>query len=145
MAFESCKSITMPAGEDLRDRYCHALTTDHLGRVIMTDAATDVVIGILAQNPSPDIDTTGEGVTVAIIGAGGRMMVELESDVTLASGEIGILVPTATSNKDGEAAVVKGVGNLAVDQMGFGLLLGSGSDGDFAEFIAQTIASPHSA
>lgn len=72
---------TFIAGEDLRNYTHHALTYKVINgklTVVRTKSSADAIIGWLYYPPNPNIDTTGEAVTVAISQA--RDLIEVVFD-----------------------------------------------------------------
>ena len=135
--YQSCKVVTLIAGEDLRNDYAEVLTINSSGQVVKTNSATDHIVGVLAENPNRDIDTTSSSVPVAIIGSGG--ITNMKAGAIITAGQL--IVPSATS---GRVASVDDIGGLAEDQMAVGIALEGASDGDIFSVLAQTIAAPHS-
>ena len=134
--YQSCKVVSLPAGEDLTGDFAEALTVNSSGQVIKTTAATNHIVGALAENPA--VSTTGVAVPVAIIGGGG--ILKIKAGGAIAAGQL--VVPSATAGRvDG----VPDIGSLADDQMAIGVALENAADGDIFSVLAQTIVAPHSA
>ena len=131
--YQSCRTVTLPAGEDLRGDYAEALTINASGQVVKTTAATSVIVGALAEEPS--VSTTGVAVPVAIVGAGGVLKMKAGSAVTAGQ----LVVPDAEA---GRVAGVADISSLAADQMAVGVALEAAADGDIFSVLAQTIAGP---
>ena len=135
-SYQSCKVVSLPAGEDLTGDFAEALTVNSSGQVIKTTAATNHIVGALAENPA--VSTTGVAVPVAIIGGGGILKIKAGGAITAGQ----LVVPSATAGRvDG----VADIGSLADDQMAIGVALEDAADGDIFSVLAQTIAAPHSA
>ena len=135
-SYQSCKVVSLPAGEDLTGDFAEALTVNSSGQVIKTTAATNHIVGALAENPA--VSTTGVAVPVAIIGGGGILKIKAGGAITAGQ----LVVPSATAGRvDG----VADIGSLADDQMAIGVALENAADGDIFSVLAQTIAAPHSA
>ena len=132
------KCVTLVAGEDLRGDYGEILTIDTDGRVVRADAATEVVVGVLAEDPRKDAATTGHGVPVALIGTGGVLKGKAGAAITAGQ----LLVPTATAGRIGS---VDDSGSLVADQMAFGIALEGAAGGEIFSFLAMPIAAPHTA
>ena len=135
-SYQSCKVVSLPAGEDLTGDFAEALTVNSTGQVIKTTAATNHIVGALAENPS--VSTTGVAVSVAIIGSGGVLKIKAGGPITAGQ----LVVPSATA---GRVAGVADIGSLVEDQMAIGVALEDAADGDIFSVLAQTIAAPHSA
>ena len=134
--YQSCKVVSLPAGEDLTGDFAEALTVNSSGQVIKTTAATNHIVGALAENPA--VSTTGVAVPVAIIGGGGILKIKAGGAITAGQ----LVVPSATAGRvDG----VADISSLADDQMAIGVALEDAADGDIFSVLAQTIAAPHSA
>ena len=136
--YQSCKTVSLVAGEDLRGDVYEALTVNDVGRAVKTSAATSHIVGALAENPASDRDTTGLTVPVAIIGGGG--VLKMKAGAAITAGQL--IVPDAIA---GRVAGVANMAGLAADQMAIGVALEAASDGDVFSVLAQTIAAPHSA
>lgn len=70
--YESTKSITLVAGEDLRESMYSLLTLvddgNGYGVVKKSTGSIDVnAVGVLGINPNPDVDTMGFGVSVVLL------------------------------------------------------------------------------
>ena len=136
--YESCTVITMIAGGDLRDDIYKALTVDATGRVVLTDAVDDVIVGFLAENPRSDIATTGNDVPVVLVGAGGRLKAKAAAAVTRGH----LIVPSATANRNGQVGGVANIAALGANQMAIGFALETAADNQVFEILAMTIAAP---
>ena len=136
MANDQCiKIVSLPAGADLTGAYLHALTIDATGRVVSADAATEFVIGILAE--APTVATIGFNVSVMLIGGGGIGKCVAQAAITAGH----VLIPTATA---GKVAGVANIGALVADQMSFGIALEAAAAADqIISFLAMTVAAPH--
>ena len=131
--YQSCKIVSLPAGEDLTGDFAEVLTINSSGQVIKTSSATSVIVGALAEEPSTT--TTGVAVSVAVIGGGG--VLKMKAGATITAGQL--IVPDATV---GRVAGVADIAALAADQMAVGMALEGASDGDIFSVLAQTIAGP---
>lgn len=139
MSYESTKAVNMIAGEDLRGDVFEALTIENdagVAKVIKASAATDVIIGVLGEEPRKDATTDGETVPVVLLE--GRVMMKAAGAITAGQ----IIVPSTTA---GRVTAVANTGALGVDQMGVGIALESAVAGDIFEVLAMTIAAPHTA
>ena len=139
--YENCTVITMTAGGDLRDDIYKALTVNAAGRVVLTDAATDVIVGFLGENPRSDVATTGNEVPVVLIGGGGRLKAKAAGAVTRGH----LIVPSATAMRNGQVDGVATPGALANDQMAVGIALEAAADNQVFEILAMSIGVPHQA
>ena len=131
--YQSCKTVSLPAGEDLTGDFAEVLTINSSGQVIKTSSATGVIVGALAEEPSTT--TTGVAVSVAVIGGGG--VLKMKAGATITAGQL--IVPDATV---GRVAGVADIAALAADQMAVGMALEGASEGDIFSVLAQTIAGP---
>ena len=62
--------VTLIAGEDLRNAAPALLKIEDdggTGKVVKTTARSDHAIGVLSENPTPDVSTDGLGVSVALL------------------------------------------------------------------------------
>ena len=132
------KVVNLPAGSDFNgDTYC-TIAINSSGRAVPGTASTDIIVGVLAEDPGRATATDGsDTVAVALTGGGGLALVKIGEAVT--AGEI--LVGAA----DGEAAGVADLGSMPVDSMGFGIALESGADGDIIRCMLGPMGGPHSA
>ena len=133
--YQSCKTVSLVAGEDLRGDVYGALTIDASGRAVKTSAATSLIVGVLAEEPRKDMATTGETVPVAIIGGGGAL--KMKAGAAITAGQI--VIPSATA---GRVAGVANIAALAANEMAVGVALEAAADGDVFSVLAQTIAGP---
>ena len=130
---EAIKLVSLPQGESLVGDFAEVLKINATGQVIKQAAVTDVVIGVLAEEPS--VITVGVHVSVALIGGGGILKAKAGAAITAGQ----LLVPDAT---DGRVAGVADIAALVANQMAFGIALESAADGEIFEFLAQPIAGP---
>ena len=132
MAITECvKLVSLPQGESLIGDFAEALKLNASGQVIKgTTPATDVVIGILAEEPS--VAAVGTHVSVALIQSGGILKAKAGS--AIAAG--GLLILDAT---DGHVADVANIAALSANQMAFGIALEAAADGEIFNFLAMTL------
>ena len=130
--YQSCKTVSLVAGEDLRGDLYEALTVNALGRAIKTTDATSHIVGALAEEPASGRDTTGLTVPVAVIGGGG--ILKMKAGAAITAGQI--VIPHATA---GRVAGVNSIAALAATQMAIGVALEAAADGDIFSVLAQTI------
>ena len=130
---QSEKIVTFEAGADLRTAKSELVTLNADGQLVKADAATDIVVGIVAAAPSAAADGTPVG--VALIGAGG--ILKAKASGAIAAGAI--LVPTATAGKANDVA---NRAALAAGQVGIGITLEAATAADeVISFAAFYIAS----
>ena len=137
--YESCTVVTMTAGGDLRSDIYKSLQLNSAGRVVLTDAVTDVIIGYLAENPRSDIVTTGIDVPVVIVGGGGRMKARAAAAVTRGH----LIVPSAVSGKEGQVQGIANIAALVANQMAVGYALETAAEDQVFEVLGMTIAGPN--
>ena len=135
--YQSCKVVSLPAGEDLTGDFAEVVTINSSGQVVKTTSATDQIIGALAENPASA--STGIAVPVALVGGGG--VLKMKAGGTITAGQL--IVPDGTTN--GTVAGVANIGALADDQMAVGIALSGAVSGDIFSILAQTVAGPHAA
>ena len=133
--YQSCKTVSLVAGEDLRGDMYEALTVNSAGLVAKTTQTTDVIIGTLAEEPSKDAATTGKTVSVAIIGGGG--VLKMKAGAAITAGQL--LVPVATAGRVAGVADIDGIG---INQLAVGMALEGAADGDIFSVLAQSISGP---
>jgi hypothetical protein len=134
MSYESSVNINFIAGEDLRNDAYKLLTLTNSGgiaKVIKATAATQVCVGVLAENPNPDVDTTGYGVPVTLLV--GRVPMKAASPITA-----GNLVIAAAG---GTVAGAAGISALSADVMSVGVALESAIAGDIFDVVAMPLVS----
>lgn len=133
--FQNCTIVSLPAGGDLDGNIYHALTLNSSGQVEEADATTEVVVGVLAEDPGTT--AAGDAVAVMLTGAGGVGLVK--AGAAIAAGAI--LVPTTTAGKVDDVANTAAIIDA---QMGFGMALQSATAADqIIEFLAMPIAAGH--
>ena len=131
------KLLTLPTGADFNGkRYC-TVRIDSDGRAALGSASTDVIVGIVAEDPKRTTASDGsDSIAVASISGGGVGLVKIGA--TVSGGQI------ITGAADGEAAGVSGFSGIPADSMGFGRALAGGSDGDVIPFLAGMYGGPKS-
>ena len=137
--YQSCKTVSLVAGEDLRGDVYGALKINGDGRVVKSTSTTDIVIGVLAEEPRKDAATTGERVAVTVIGGGG--VLKMKAALALLAGHV--VVPSSITA--GRVSGMADIDDLAENQMAVGVALEGAVAGDIFEVLAQSIAGPHSA
>lgn len=131
---ESTKAVNLIAGEDLRSDVYEILKFEDDGgvaKVIKCTAATDLVIGILGENPDSEATTDGEMVPVVLL----QGIVKMKAGAAITAGEL--IVPDTTP---GRVAGVANLGAIAADSMAFGVALQTAADGDIFEVLAMPMA-----
>ena len=130
--YQAVKIVTLPAQGNLSTHPNHAVTINSSGRVVRTDAATDVIIGTIAEKPS---SATGSPVAVALISGGGVIPMVASAAITRGN----IIVPTTT---DGKVAGVANVAGLAANQIGVGFALEAATaEDEVIEVLAMSMGS----
>lgn len=136
--FQATKVVNMVAGENLNGDLYEVVKVDSDGRVVKSTAVTDVIVGVIAEDPGR---VTVDGAdTVPVMLLTGIILVKAGGTVT--AGQI------AVSHGATTAGTVEGVANtgaLAADQMGIGVFLKGGDAGAILPILAMPIAAPHSA
>jgi hypothetical protein len=135
------KTVPLIAGQDLRGDLWEILQVENdsgVGKVIKATGVTNTIIGVLAEEPRSDVSTDGYTVPVALIAAGGILLMKAGASITAGQ----LIVADATA---GRVAGVTGVGSLADDSMAIGIALESAADGDVFPVLAMPIAAPHTA
>ena len=121
---EVITTVTLPGGEDLQGDLYSLVTLNTSGQVVKTTAATQVIIGVLAENP--DHGTVGLPVTVALVGTGGVM--PIKAGAAIGAGRL----ITIDATDAGKASSVAALTNLAADQMAAGMSLAAAGAEDEA-------------
>lgn len=136
---QSTKTVSLLAGEDLRDDLFEILQVEDdggVGKVIKASAVTEVVIGVLAMNPDGANSSDGEMVSVTLL----QGIVKMKAGGVVTAGDL--VVPDSTA---GRVVTVADIGALAVDSMAIGIALETAADGEIFQCLAMSIAAPHSA
>ena len=89
-SYQAIKVVTLPAGEDLTGDYAEIVKINATGQVVKVTAVTDVTVGVLAE--SAPSSATGQGVSVALIAAGG--VLKMKAGAVIAAGNL--IIPHAT-------------------------------------------------
>ena len=131
---ENVKMVSLPQGESLRGDFGEVLTINGDGRVVKTSAVTDVIVGVLCEEPT--VATVGVHVPVALIGAGG--IIKAKAGSAISAGDL--IVPDATN---GRVAGVADIAALVANQMAAGIALVDAADGEIFEFLAMPICGPN--
>lgn len=134
----SSTAVDLTVGEDLNGDVYEALTVNTSGQVVKTTAASDVIVGFVAEDPGTTTTAGEDTVPVALIGAGG--ILKAKAGATITAGQL--IIPDSTA---GRVAGVAAIGNLGVDSMAVGIALEGAADGEIFEFLAMPVAGPHSA
>lgn len=132
--YESLKVVSLPAGEDLTGGADYTVTVDANGRVVATDAVTDVIVGTIVH--PPPLAAVGSPVSVALVPGGG--IVNMIANVAIVRGHL--IVPTAA---DGKVAGVANIAGLAANQMAAGFALEAAVANQVFEVLAMPIAGPN--
>ena len=126
--------VTLPQGASLVGAVNELVKVSAEGRVVKTSVVTDIAVGVVAE--SAGRANAGDGVSIAIIGAGGVLKVKAAAAITRGH----LLVCHAT---DGKAAGVANIGALAANQMSFGIALEAATaENEIISFLAMPIAGP---
>ena len=137
MATTQCEVVvSMVCGENLSGDQYELLTINSSGQVVKQTTVGDFIIGVLAEDPGTTM--AGDRVAVALIGGGGILKCKAGDAITAGQ----VLICDAT---DGRASGKANIGALAADEAAFGIALEAAADGEIFEFVAQTVAAPHSA
>lgn len=134
MSYESTKAVNLPAGEDLRGNVFHLVKlVNSSGKAVVqkTTAATDLGIGVVAEEPRKDQASTGENVPVVMLD-GGRVMMRAAGTITAGQ----FVVPSTTAGR------VNGVTTLVASQIAVGIALESAVAGDIFEVLGLVIPKP---
>ena len=124
--------LSLPVAENLNDSLYEAVTLNASGRVTKADATTEVVVGIIAENPNRAL-VAGDYISIAPINLMGIGAVKASAAITRGN----LLVPSAT---DGKVAGAANVAGLATNQQAFGVALQAASAADeIIEFLALQI------
>jgi len=138
--YEGIKILTMLAGEAFAKGSLHELVAISGGRVVKADGdAADLQlrqpVGILAV----DAAAVGEAVTIVDLDGGGIAKVKVNAAVA----QDAILV---ASNTPGKADDVAAEGNLAADQVAFGVALEAATAAnEIISFKVSRMTAPHTA
>ncbi|MEE8609005.1 MAG: hypothetical protein V3S55_15480 [Nitrospiraceae bacterium] len=132
---QSTVAVNMIAGEDLRGDLFEILQVEDdggIGKVIKATAVTQVVVGVLAEEPRTDITTDGETVPVALL----QGIVKLKAGGTVTAGDL--VVPDSTP---GRVVTVATIAAMAIDSFALGIALKTAADGEIFEMLAFPMTS----
>lgn len=133
-SYNSTRAVDLTVGEDLNGDVYEALTIDSDGRVVKASATSDVIIGVLAEDPGRTTVDGVDTVPVDLIGAGG--IGQIKAQAAIDAGDF--LIPTATA---GRVSGVTGLAEIPVDVMACGVALEAATAaGDIISFLAMPIA-----
>ena len=127
---QAVKIISLPQGESLSGKLNYAVTMNAAGRVVMTDSATDVIIGTVASDPG--VATIGAVVSIALVNGSGTIKVVAQSAITR-----GHLLHATSTN--GRLNGVSAISGLANNQQAMGIALEAASA---AEEVIEAICHP---
>ena len=119
-AFEKACLTTYVAGADLRNSLYELLALNAAGRVVKADAVTSRVIGVLAEEPDKNVDSTGRAVTVAKINGSDKLLVKAGAAITAGH----LVIPSTT---DGKAEGVANIAAITTNAMAIGQALQAAS------------------
>ena len=128
--------VTLIAGEDLRNNVGSVLTLNTSGRVVKTSGNTasgTFPVGVLAMDPDGSAATTGNAVSVALIGSG---IATLRAGGTITRGQV-----LVADDDSGRVVGVDSLADMTADQCGVGLALEAASDGGYFDAILRDIQS----
>jgi len=126
--YEGITTVNLIAGEDLRDSKNFLLHINTEGRVIKTTESSNIVVGVLAENPSSDVETTGRGVPVVLLGG----ILKVRANNTVSPGEFVIPSDTNPGHANGFPAIT--AGNFSV-----GIAIGPATVGQVFNIVAHTL------
>ena len=119
--FKNACVVNLPAGEDLEGDLYEILQINTSGQVVKATAATDIVVGVLAEDPKRTT-AAGDMVAVMLIAAGGVGLVKVASSV--AAGDL--LIPKYDRRARGGHRHGRDDGKHCVHGIGFRHRAGSG-------------------
>lgn len=124
-------SLTLIAGEDLRESVYSLLYINSLGLVQKTNAADVMAIGVLGGNPRSNVDTTGHGVSVVLL----KGIIKVIAGEPIGAGSFVMIDPS-------NAGKVASVGTIAEIAIGIsiGVALTDADIGDIFQVFAQPIS-----
>lgn len=132
---QSTVAVNMIAGQDLRGDLYEILQVEDdsgVGKVIKATAVTQVVVGILGEEPRTDATTDGESVPVVLL----QGIVKVKAGGTVTAGDI--VVPDVTA---GRVIGVADIATLVADSFALGIALQTAADGDIFEMLALPMTS----
>ena len=143
MKYNNVKRVTLTAvnGADLEDSL-YELMALSAGKVVKADAdsataSVKVGIGILAENPTKDVEGADSGVPVALVAGGGIHAVKANAAIAVGN----VIVPSTTA---GKVAGVADVGSLADGQVGIGFALEAATqENDIIEILLMQVSKPN--
>ncbi len=131
-SFESARAVNMIAGEDLRSDVYELLQIEDdsgVGKVIKATAVTQVVVGILGENPRTDLTTDGLSVPVVML----EGIVKVKAGGTVTAGDV-VVVDGGTP---GRAVTVADIAAMVADSMGIGIAMETVADGEIFSMLAM--------
>ena len=105
--------------------------------MVKSTSTTDVVVGVLAEDPGRD--PNGQAVPVALIGGGG--VIKMKAALAILAGHL--VVPGSITA--GAVSGMADIDDLAENQMAVGIALEGAVAGDLFEVLAMSVGGPHSA
>ncbi len=135
-SFESARAVNLIAGEDLRGDLYELLQIEDdggVGKVIKATAVTQVVVGILGEEPRSDATTDGETVPVVML----QGIVKVKAGGTVTAGDL----VTVDGGTPGRAVTVADIAGMVADSMAIGIALTTAVDGEIFEMFAMPLTS----
>ncbi len=132
---QSTRAVNMIAGQDLRGDLYEILQVEDdggVGKVIKVTAVTQVIIGVLGENPDGAATTDGETVPVVLL----QGVLKMKAGGTVTAGDIVVADTDA-----GRVVTVADIATLVADSFAIGIALETGVDGDIVEVLAMPFTS----
>lgn len=129
--------VSIPRGASLVGDFGEVVKINASGQAILTAAATDVAVGVVAEAPNAAstgvgraTPPTGSAVAVALFQGGGILKAKAGAAIT--AGQLVVLDSTA-----GRLAGVANVAAVTDDSLMLGVALQAAADGEIFEMLAQ--------
>ncbi|MYD94232.1 MAG: hypothetical protein F4Y02_11200 [Chloroflexi bacterium] len=135
--YQAVKTISLPRGASLVGDFAEVVKLDTSGRVVLTAAATDTPIGIVAESATTPAAGVGKqtpevGSPVSIVDLEGGGIAMVKAGAAITAGQLVVL--------DSTGGRVAGVANLAAatdDTWILGVALEAAADGEIFSFKIQ--------
>ena len=128
--------VNIIAGEDLQGDLHELLQVEDdggVGKVIKATAVTDLVIGVLAENPDGVEATDGLMVPVMLL----QGIVKMKAGGVVTAGDV-VIVDAGTP---GRAITVADIAAMAADSYAVGIALETAADGEIFQCLAMPMVS----
>lgn len=135
--YQAVKTISLPRGASLLGDYGEVVKLNTSGQVVLTAAATDTPIGIVAESATAAVSGVGKttpevGSPVSIVDLEGGGIAMVKAGAAITAGQLVVLDATG-----GRVAGANTIGDVTDDSWILGVALEAAADGEIFSFKIQ--------